>query len=106
MRDGPVSYDPSILAEGCKDKYPQDHISMHCVQWAGHVLMNCFGVLPKKQRMSSILFHMNVTLTDGLILQGGEWPGVPWYPDMPETGAALHDLSWLVEIHQGLFPRV
>ena len=31
---------------------------------------------------------MDVTLGDGSILQGGEWPGVPWYPDMPETGAA------------------
>ena len=51
-------------------------------------------------------FHTDVTLTDGLTLQGGGWPGVPWYPDMPETRAALWDLSWFIKICQGLFPRV
>ena len=56
--------------------------------------------------MSNIFFHTDVTLTDGSTLQGGEWPGVPWYPDMPETGAALQDLSWLIKICEGLFPRV
>ena len=56
--------------------------------------------------MSNIFFHMDVTLVDGSTLQGGEWPSVPWYPDTPETGAALQDLSWFIEICWGLFPRV
>ena len=56
--------------------------------------------------MSNIFFHMDVTLVDGSALQGGEWPSVPWYPDSPETGAALQDLSWFIKICQGLFPRV
>ena len=56
--------------------------------------------------MSNIFFHVDVTLADGSILQDGKWPGVPWYLDMPETGAALWDWSWFVEIHRGLFPRV
>ena len=33
--DGPVSYDQNFLAEGRKDRYLKDHISVHCVQWAG-----------------------------------------------------------------------
>ena len=49
---------------------------------------------------------MDVTLTDGFTLQGGEWSGMPWYPDTPETEAALQDLSWFIKIYQGLFPRV
>ena len=62
-RDGPVCYDQSILAEGRKDLYPKDHISVHCVQWAGSVLlMSCFDMLPEKQKMSNIFFHMDVTL--------------------------------------------
>ena len=106
-RDGPVCYNKSILTEGPQNKYPQDHISVHCVQQAGRVLlMNCFSMLCEKQKMSNIFFHMDVTLTDGSILQGGEWPGMPWYPDMPETGAALQDLSWFIKICWGLFPRV
>ena len=56
--------------------------------------------------MLNIFFHTDVTLTDGLTLQGGEWPGVPWYPDMPETRAVLQDLYWFIEIHWGLSPRV
>ena len=63
-------------------------------------------MLPERQKMSNIFFHTDVTLTDGSTLQGGEWPGVPWYPDTPETGAALQDLSWFIEIPRGLFPRV
>ena len=34
-RDGPVCYNRDILTDGCKDKYPKDHISVHCVQRAG-----------------------------------------------------------------------
>ena len=30
-RDGPVCYNSDILADGHKDKYPKDHISIHCV---------------------------------------------------------------------------
>ena len=56
--------------------------------------------------MSDIYFHTDVTLDDGLTLQGGEWPSVPWYHDTPETGAATRDLSWLIKIHRALFPRV
>ena len=97
--DGPVCYDRSILAEGCKDKYLKDHISVHCVQWAGQVLlMSCFDMLPEKQKMSNIFFHADVTLTDGLTLQGGKWPDMLWYLDTPETRAALWDLSWFIEI--------
>ena len=39
--------------------------------------------------MANIFFHMDTTLVDGLTLQGGEGPSMPWYPDTPETGAAL-----------------
>ena len=63
-------------------------------------------MLPEKQKMSNIFFHIGITLADGLTLQGGEWPSVPWYPDTPETGAVLRDLSWFIKIHQELFPRV
>ena len=84
-RDGPVSYDRDILTDGHKDKYPKNHISVHCVQRAGRVLfMNCFGMLKEEQKMSDIFFHTNVTLVDGSTLQGDEWPSVPWYPDTPE----------------------
>ena len=34
-RDGPVCYNRDILTDGCKDKYPKDHISIHCIQRAG-----------------------------------------------------------------------
>ena len=30
-QDGPVCYNRDILADGHKDKYPKDHISVHCV---------------------------------------------------------------------------
>ena len=63
-------------------------------------------MLPEGQKMSNQFFHTDVTLTDGSTLLGGEWPGISWHPDMPEAGAVLQDLSWLIEIHQGLFPRV
>ena len=89
-RDRPICYDQSILTEGCRDKYPKDHISVHCVQQVGRVLlMSCFNMLPEKQKMLNIFFHMAVTPTDGLTLQGGEWPSMPWYPDLSETRAAL-----------------
>ena len=68
--------------------------------------MNGFGMLKEEQKMSGIFFHTDITIVDGSTLQGGEWPSVPWYPDTPETGAALQDLSWFIEIHRGLFPRV
>ena len=43
-RDGPVCYDRDILTDGHKEKYPKDHISVHCVQGAGQVLlMSCFA---------------------------------------------------------------
>ena len=87
-RDRPVSYDRSILAKGCRDKYPK--ISVHCVQQAARfLLMSCFDMLHEKQKMSDIFFHMDITLADGSTLQGGEWPSVSWYPDTPETRAAL-----------------
>ena len=57
-------------------------------------------------KMLNILFHTDVTLVDGLTLQGGEWPSVPWYPDTPITGAATQHLSWFIKIHNALFPRV
>ena len=44
-RGGPVCYDRSILTKGCNGKYPKDHISVHCVQQAGWVLMSCFDML-------------------------------------------------------------
>ena len=73
-----------------KDKYPKDHISIHCIQRAGTVLlMNSFGMLKEEQKMSDIYFHTDVTLVDGTTLQGGEWPSIPWYPHTPETGAAI-----------------
>ena len=88
--DGPACYDRDILADGQKDKYPKDHISVHCIQRAGRVfLMNCFGMLMEEQKMSDIFYQTDITLIDDSILQGGEWPSVPWYPDTPETRAAL-----------------
>ena len=56
--------------------------------------------------MSDIYFHTDITLIDGLTLQGGEWPSVPWYPDTPVTGAATRDLSWFIKIRHALFPSV
>ena len=61
--------------------------------------MSCFGMLKEEQKMSNIFLHMNVTLVDGLTLQGGEWPSVPWYPDTLKAGAALQDLSWFIKIY-------
>ena len=88
-RDGPVSYDKDILTKGQKNKYPKDHISIHCIQRAGRVLlMHSFDMLQDSQKMSDIYFHTDIALVDGLTLQGGEWPSVLWYPDTPETGAA------------------
>ena len=63
-------------------------------------------MLKDSQKMSDIYFHTDITLVNGLTLQGGEWPSVPWYPDTPEAGAATIELSWLVKIHHALFPRV
>ena len=41
--DGLVCYDWDILPDGHKDKYPKDHISVHCIQRAGRVLlMSCY----------------------------------------------------------------
>ena len=60
-QNGPVSYDQNFLTEGHKDKYPKDHISVHCVQWAGQIfLMSCFDMLPEGQKMSNIFFHTYV----------------------------------------------
>ena len=81
-----VSYDQNFLTKGHKDKYPKEHIAVHCVQWASQVLlMSCFDMLPEGQKMLPIFFHTDVTLTDGSTLLGGELPGVSWYPDMPEA---------------------
>ena len=88
-RDGPVSSDKDILARGQKNKYPKDRVSIHCIQRADRVLlMHSFNMFKDSQKMSDIYFHTDVTLVDRLTLQGGEWSSVPWYPDMPETGAA------------------
>ena len=87
-RDGPVSYDKDVLAKGRRTKYPKD-ISIHCIQRAGRVLlMSSFGMLKEGTKMLNIFFHTDITLVDGLTLQGGEWPSVPWYPDTLVTGAA------------------
>ena len=76
-QDGPVCYDRDILTDGHKDKYPKDHISIHCVQRAGRVLlMSCFSMLKEEQKMLNIFFHMDITLVDGSTLQGGEWPSI------------------------------
>ena len=106
-RDGSVSYDKDILTKGQRTKYSKDHISIHCIQRATKVLlMSSFGMVKEGMKMSNIFFHTDVTQVDGLTLQGGEWPSVPWYPDTPVTGAATQDLSWFIEIHCALFPRV
>ena len=69
-QDGPVSYN--------KTKYPRDHISVHYVQRASRVLlMNSLSMLKEGQKMSDIFFHVDITLVDSSILQGGEWPSVP-----------------------------
>ena len=63
IQDSLVCYDWDVLTDGCKDKYPKDHISMHCVQRAGRVLlMSCFDMLKEKQKMLNIFFHMDMTL--------------------------------------------
>ena len=88
-QDGPVCYNNNILARGEKDKYLKDHISIHCIQQAGRVLLMCSSdMLKDSQKMSDIYFHTDVTLADGSTLQGDEWPSIPWYPDTPETGTA------------------
>ena len=46
----------------------------------------------------SDIFHTDITLVEGSILQGGEWPSVPWYADTSVTGAATQDLSWFIKI--------
>ena len=51
--------------------------------------MSCFDTQKEKQKMLNIFFHMDVTDVDGSTPQDGEWPSMPWYPDTPETGAAL-----------------
>ena len=77
-QDGPVYNDRDILADGQKDKYPKDHISIHCIQGAGRVLlMNSFSMLKEEEKMSNICFHTDVTLADGTTLQGSEWSSVP-----------------------------
>ena len=38
-QDGLACYDWDVLTDGHKDKYPKDHISMHCVQRTGRVLL-------------------------------------------------------------------
>ena len=71
--DGLVSYDKDILATGPKNKYPKNHISIHYVQRAGRVLlMFSFNMLQDSQKMSDIYFHTDITLVNGLTLQGGE----------------------------------
>ena len=106
-QDGPVCYSWDILTDGHKDKYPKDHISIHCVQRGGRVLLiSCFGMLKKEKKMSNIFFYTDITLVDGSTLQGGKWPSVHWHPDTSETGAALQDLSWFIKINWGLYPRV
>ena len=60
-----------------RPKYPKDHISIHCIQRAGRVLlMSSFGML-KDSQMSDIYLHTDVTLVDGSNLQGDDWPSVP-----------------------------
>ena len=49
--------------------------------------MSSFGMCKERQKMSDIYFHTDITLVNGSILQGGEWPSVLWYPDTSETGA-------------------
>ena len=51
-QDGPVCYDRDILADGHKEKYPKDHISVHCIQRAGRVLlMSCLSMLKEEQKI-------------------------------------------------------
>ena len=65
-QDGLVSYDKDVLTNGQKDKYPKDHISVHCVQRAGRILLMCSFDIPKDcQKMSDIYFHTDITLFDG-----------------------------------------
>ena len=73
-QDDPVCYDKDIVTRGQKDKYPKDHISIHCIQQAGRVLlMHSFDMLKDSQK---IYFLTDVTLADGSTLQGGEWPSI------------------------------
>ena len=72
-QEGPVCYDRDILGNGHKDKYPKGHISFHCIQRAGRVLlMSCLNMLKEKQKMSNIFFHTDVTLVDRSTLQGSK----------------------------------
>ena len=57
-------------------------------------------MLPEGQKMLNIFFHTDVTQTDASTLQGGEWPGVPWYPDMPDTGRYWSCALRFVMVHQ------
>ena len=69
FRDSPISHDPKVLAEGQRRKYLQDHISVHCAQRAGRVLLlSWFGMLAENTKMSKIFFDTGVTLIDGSTL--------------------------------------
>ena len=67
-RDSPVCYDRDILADGHKDKYPKDHISIHCVQKAGRVLlMNCSACLRRNRKcLTSSSTQTSLLLMDQL----------------------------------------
>ena len=103
-QDGPVSYNKDVLSDGQKNKYPKDHISVHCVQRAGRrVLLMCsFDMLKDSLKMSDIYFHTDVTLTDGLTLQADEsqvYPGTL-------THLKLELPHEIIKICHALFPRV
>ena len=105
--DGPVCHDKGTLAKGQKSKYPLNYISVQVTQRTGRVvLLNSFGLLKADQKKADIFFHMDVTLNDNTVVQGGEWPEVSWYPDTPLMGAPTQYLSWFIEVHHSLFPRV
>ena len=63
--DGPVSYNMGILTKGQKNKYPKDHISVHCFQRAGRVLlMHTFNMPQDSQKMLDIYFHTDISLVN------------------------------------------
>ena len=59
-RDGPVSYDKDVLAEGQRNKYPYNKKSVQVIQQAGKAfLLDAFDLLKETQKKSDIHFHLD-----------------------------------------------
>ena len=69
-------------------------------------LFRYLGLTKDDAILSKLLFYTDITCKDGSVVPGGQWPSMDWMIDTPSLGAATRDMSWLVEFHHSLFPRV